>query len=114
MYAHVASPRLDFERSLALHRAVADKLRADPSILDRARRKLAEWLGHGGRSAPLWRRWQDVLQGTPDEVTAYLVDRSLDPVVDHFMSIAVFQGQLPAGHLQSPQNRLLRFAAPVA
>lgn len=74
----MASPRLDFERSLALHRAVADKLRADPSIIDRARRKLAEWLARGGRSGPLWRRWQDILEGTPDEVAAFLVDRSED------------------------------------
>jgi hypothetical protein len=35
--------RLAEERSIALHRAVADRLRADPGLLDLARARVREW-----------------------------------------------------------------------
>lgn len=68
--------RLDVERSLALHAAVAEKLQERPEILDRARARLGEWLTRGGRSAPLWRRWQEILDSPAAEVAAFLTDRS--------------------------------------
>jgi hypothetical protein len=64
------------ERSLALHAAVAARLRAQPETLDRARAKLDEWLARGGRASPLWQRWRDVLRLPVDEVARFLTDRS--------------------------------------
>jgi hypothetical protein len=66
----------DYEQSLALHAAVAEELREHPEILDRARRKVGEWLARGGRSAPLLRMWQEVLSKSLDDVVGVLVDRS--------------------------------------
>lgn len=59
--------RLD-ERSLALHRQVAEKLLADPALLDKARGKLRRWRErHGGLSSAL-AGWDAILSGTPDRV----------------------------------------------
>jgi hypothetical protein len=68
--------RLDFERSLALHVAVAAKLRDHPEILARARANLDRWLAEGGRSAPLLERWREILARPAGEVAAFLTDRS--------------------------------------
>ena len=70
--------RLDYERSLALHEAVATRLRTEPAILDRARALLEEWIARGGRSLPLLLRWRDVLSGSVADVAAVLTDRSED------------------------------------
>jgi hypothetical protein len=74
--AFVASPELDFERSLALHVAVAQRLHQQPEIVDRAKHKLSEWLARGGRSEVLWRKWEEILKRSPDEIAAVLSDRS--------------------------------------
>jgi hypothetical protein len=66
----------DYEQSLALHEAVARELLEHPEILARARRKLDEWLTRGGRSAPLLRRWQEILARPVEEVSSVLVERS--------------------------------------
>ena len=68
--------RHDFERSLALHEAVAERLRDDPAVLDRARARLEEWIARGGRAAPLLVRWRAVLAGSPEQVASFLTDRS--------------------------------------
>jgi hypothetical protein len=65
-----------YERSIALHAAVAERLVEDPAILDRARRKLAEWISQGGRSVALLRRWQDILARSPREVAQFLTART--------------------------------------
>jgi hypothetical protein len=70
--------RHDYERSLALHTAVAERLRADPAVLDRARAKLEEWLARGGRSTSLLIRWRMVLARSPEEVASVLTDPSED------------------------------------
>jgi len=70
--------RLDRERSAALHAAVADKLVRDPAILERARRKLRDWLDRGGRSQKLWQRWEEILAGTPEDVARFLRDPSAE------------------------------------
>jgi hypothetical protein len=72
----VDARRLDDDRSLALHQAVARKLLEDPTVLARARAKASEWLARGGRSAPLHARWLRVLAGSPDEVARFLTDPS--------------------------------------
>ena len=40
------------ETSLALHRAVAERLRADPSQVERARRRVEAWLGFTPMALP--------------------------------------------------------------
>lgn len=68
------SPAALKERSLDLHRAVAAKLRADPSLLDKARRTLARWRAEG--SHPLWDVWQTVLDQGMDATLAVMSDPS--------------------------------------
>lgn len=70
--------RLDYERSLALHEAVAGELRQHPELLERGRRKLDEWLARGGRSMPLWLRWREILERPVEEIAAIMTERSED------------------------------------
>ena len=51
------------QRSLALHDAVADKLEADPELLDVARANLQRWLATTSRPALL--EWRRLLDDTP-------------------------------------------------
>jgi hypothetical protein len=66
----------DDERSQALHAAVAAKLLVDSNVLVAARQKLDEWMERGGRSAPLWARWREILARTPKEIADFLVSQS--------------------------------------
>lgn len=66
--------RLIEERSLWLHRAVADKARHDPGVLSRARERVEGWLLDGSvhpRYAEAWRR---LLSSEPEQVFDRLVD----------------------------------------
>jgi len=90
--------RLDYERSLALHEAVASELRAHPELLERARRKVDEWLARGGRSAPLLARWRELLARPVEDVIAVLTERSDDAA--WLRKVSPFAGVL------SPQARL--------
>ena len=74
----MAASRHDYERSLALHEEVARRLLEHPAMIDRARSKLEEWIGRGGRALPLLLRWREVLAGSPDQVAALLRDPSED------------------------------------
>lgn len=51
------------QRSLALHRMIADKLRRQPELLQIPRANLERWIARGGRSLPHLRRWQELLAG---------------------------------------------------
>jgi hypothetical protein len=53
--------RID-QRSLALHRAIAEKLRAHPALLDIARSNLDRWSLSNGRSQPYWDAWREILR----------------------------------------------------
>ena len=67
--------RLD-ERSLALHRLVAEKVLADPALLDKARGNVRRWQeSHGSPSLAL-AEWEQILTGTPDQVARFLAERS--------------------------------------
>jgi hypothetical protein len=90
--------RLDYERSLALHEAVAMRLRTEPAILDRARARIEEWIARGGRSTPLLLRWRDVLSGSAADVAEVLTDRSEDAA--WLRSVSPFVGAL------DPRTRL--------
>jgi predicted protein tyrosine phosphatase len=90
--------RLDYERSLALHEAVARRVLDDPSVLERARAKLEEWIDRGGRSTSLLVQWREVLSRSPADVAAFLTDPS--EAAAQLRSASPFAGVL------DPQTRL--------
>ncbi len=61
-------------RSLELHRLVAERLRARPELLDRARARVAGWLGTGAIAHRWAAAWADVLSRPLPEVIDVLVD----------------------------------------
>lgn len=65
-------------RSLALHRAVAEKLRANPGLLDIARDNLKRWMAQGGPTLPYWQRWLEILDWPLEELTAKILEESED------------------------------------
>jgi len=67
--------RID-QRSLALHRAIADKLRADPSLLAVAHDNLDRWSKERGRSQPYWDAWREILKRPLEEVLRLMVEES--------------------------------------
>ena len=61
------------QRSIALHRAVAERLRADPSLLDRARARVESWSADGTVHVHYVNAWRDVLSRPFDDVLAFIV-----------------------------------------
>jgi hypothetical protein len=59
--------RID-ERSLAMHRAIADKLRRRPELLVIARENLDRWQKQAGRSGPYLDEWRQILDRPLDEI----------------------------------------------
>jgi hypothetical protein len=68
--------RLAEERSIEYHRVIAGRLQEKPEILDKARRRVEEWLA--AREIPPFyaRKWAEVLAGDIPSIAAFLVDRS--------------------------------------
>jgi hypothetical protein len=66
--------RLAEERSLALHRAVAGRLRQDASLLARARARVAGWLAAGPTHPRYAQAWAEVLRLPLDELCAAITD----------------------------------------
>jgi hypothetical protein len=61
------------ERNASLHRRVADRIRRDPSIIERARARLAKCLAEEPAPDPVLIEWRDALvMLTFDEVAALL------------------------------------------
>jgi hypothetical protein len=84
---------LAYERSLALHRRVAERVVEDPGVLERAQALLTEWRARGGRSQPLLDRWAEVLGGPTDEVVAFLTARTEEAA--WLRSASPFAGCIP-------------------
>lgn len=64
-------------RSLALHRRVAEKIRHDPELLNRARDTLARWRHTvAPATQPYLLQWQQVLDAGPEACIAMLEDES--------------------------------------
>jgi hypothetical protein len=59
--------RID-QRSLALHHAVAEKLRAQPSLVSIARENLERWAATAGGSAPYLDEWRRILDRPLEDV----------------------------------------------
>jgi hypothetical protein len=67
--------RID-QRSLALHRAIAEKLRAQPALLEIARDNLDRWTLAGSRSQPYWDAWRGILSRPLPEILDLLGDET--------------------------------------
>ena len=80
--------RLD-RRSLALHRAIADKLAANPALIAIARENLERWSLSRGRSQPYWDAWREIL-GQPMIATGGDPGSGLMPLLDWHEGIALF------------------------
>jgi hypothetical protein len=61
--------------SLELHRAVAERLLEDPTLVERARDRVAGWLRDGSVARPYAEAWQAVLAGPVEAVARFLADR---------------------------------------
>lgn len=59
-----------------MHRLVAAKVQADPTLLDRARDNLRRWLRMEDSPTPALTEWERVLSGSVDQVTQVLTDPS--------------------------------------
>ena len=59
-------------RSLTLHRAVAGHVRADPTLLTKARERVASWQRDGSVHPHYCAEWNRVLAGSVDDVAAFL------------------------------------------
>jgi hypothetical protein len=59
--------RID-RRSPAMHRAIADKLRANPALIEIARDNLARWSRDNSRSQPYFDAWGEILNRPLAEV----------------------------------------------
>jgi len=62
------------ESSLELHRAVADRLRAEPAQLGRARERVARWLDDGSVPGPVAEAWRAILEQPLERVVQELTD----------------------------------------
>jgi hypothetical protein len=64
------------ERSLAMHRLIAEKLLADPPLLDKARENVRRWQKTEGSPMLALSEWENILSGPVAEVAEFLVERS--------------------------------------
>jgi len=60
------------ERSIALHRAVAERLREDPRLVERARTRIDGWLADGRMRQAYGEEWRRLLTGPIDGLLAML------------------------------------------
>jgi hypothetical protein len=67
--------RLD-RRSLSLHRAIAEKLRANPALLAIAVENLDRWTLARGRSQPYWDAWREILKQPLSDILDLLTEDS--------------------------------------
>ena len=73
--AYTGHERID-QRSIALHRAIAEKLRAHPELLQIARDNLARLTQKAGRSQPYWDAWIEILARPLPEILPQLTEDS--------------------------------------
>jgi hypothetical protein len=73
--AYQGHQRID-RRSVALHQAIAEKLRADPARLKIAHDNLDRWSTGGGRSQRYLDAWRDILNRPLPEILDLIVEES--------------------------------------
>ena len=67
----IGHERID-QRSIALHRAIGEELRAHPERLGIAREYLSRWAKTAGRSMPYMHRWRAILEMPLEEMIALM------------------------------------------
>lgn len=67
--------RID-QRSLALHSAIAEKLRANPALIAIALDNIERWSRAGSRSQPYWDAWREILNRPLPEILDLLGEES--------------------------------------
>jgi len=84
--------RVAEQTSIALHRAVAERLRDDPEAVGRAITRVREWLTEGGAHPHYARRWLALLERPLDELCAALVTDTED--MRALRQVSPFAGEL--------------------
>jgi hypothetical protein len=83
--------RLAKERSIAYHRAIAERLPQHPEILEMARRRVASWMATS--EPPFYaRRWEEILADDVSSIAGFLVERS--ELAEELRSASPFAGAL--------------------
>ena len=59
-----------------MHRAIAEKLRAKPELIEIARENLERWSASPGRSGRYWDAWREILARPLAEVLDHIVEDS--------------------------------------
>lgn len=81
------------ERSILLHRAVADRLLRDPAVLAKARQRVETWMLDGSVHPHYAAAWRRVLSLEPQEISERLVDPS--ETMRALRQCSPFAGALP-------------------
>jgi hypothetical protein len=84
--------RLAEERSVAYHRAIAEKLRHQPEIVEKARRRVQEWTDSRAEPPFYARKWAEILASDVSTIAAFLVERS--ELADELRQSTPFAGAL--------------------
>jgi hypothetical protein len=90
-------------RSLGYHTVIADRLEQDPRILQGARERVEGWIRDRSVAEHYALGWREILNRSPAEVHAFLVDPS--ERARAFRQVSPFAGVL------SPKERWLLWAA---
>ena len=100
--------RPEVERSLALHREVAERLRRDPELLEAARERVERWLAEGTVHEEWAESWRSVIDAGLEAVIEVLTDS--DPAAHDLRQVSPFAGVL------DPRTRwmILRACSPRA
>src|ERR1017187_6226009 len=88
--------RID-QRSLALHSAIAEKLRANPALIAIALDNIERWSRAGGRSQPYWDAWREILKRPLPEI--------LDLMVEDSESMTALRQATPFAGVLTPAER---------
>jgi hypothetical protein len=60
------------ERSILLHREIAQRVSENPALLDMARANLRRWVGRDGERL-YWTEWEKLLEDPVEEILAFMV-----------------------------------------
>jgi hypothetical protein len=68
--------RLAEKRSIAYHRLIAERIRHDPTVLERARARVRSWISATGGVPFYAHKWHDILSRDVDAIAAFLIEDS--------------------------------------
>lgn len=85
--------RLAEERSIAFHRAVAERMRREPSVLENARARVRGWIAAGEPHPFYASEWARILDGSMESIAEALVDPS--EAARALRQVTPFAGALP-------------------